>query len=64
MEESITLSFHVCNLPGNEEYYLGAQANYDAYEVLVPKSLIPEELWKIIEERNTRKPITGIAIVR
>ena len=37
------LSFHVCNTPCAEEYYMGVNATYEAYIVDVPDELFPAE---------------------
>ena len=38
------LSFHICNTPCAEEYYMGVNATYEAYIVDVPDELFPAEL--------------------
>lgn len=57
------LSFHVCDTPCAEEYYMGVNAYYEAYIVDVPDELFPKELLDIIKNqglvvRNERGEIT------
>lgn len=72
------LSFHVCDTPCAEEYYMGVNACYEAYIVDVPDELFPKELLEIMKNQGlvvrneqgeiTRKliskTVTAIAPVR
>ena len=69
------LSFHVCNTPCAEEFYMGVNAAYEAYIVDVPDELFPAELLRVLKEqgqlirndngevigRKSFKSVTGIA---
>lgn len=46
------LSFHICNTPCAEEYYMGVNATYEAYIVDVPDELFPAELLRILKEQG------------
>lgn len=46
------LSFHVCNTPCAEEYYMGVNATYEAYIVDVPDELFPAELLRVLKEQD------------
>ena len=46
------LSFHVCNTPCAEEYYMGVNAVYEAYIVDVPDELFPAELLRVLKEQD------------
>ena len=43
------LSFHICNTPCAEEYYMGVNATYKAYIVDVPDELFPAELLRVLK---------------
>ena len=72
------LSFHVCNVPCPEEFYMGVNSDYEAYIVEIPDELFPKELLDIMKNqglvvRNERgeitrkvisKTVTAIAPVR
>ena len=45
-------SFHVCNVPCPEEYYMGVSADYEAYEVDIPDELFPKELLDVLYKRE------------
>ena len=58
------LSFHVCNIPCPEEFYMGVNSNYEAYIVDVPDELFPKELLDVIINqdkfiRNERGEVIG-----
>ena len=46
------LSFHVCNTPCAEEYYMGVNATYEAYIVDVHDELFPAELLRVLKEQD------------
>lgn len=46
------LSFHVCNTPCAEEFYMGVNAAYEAYIVDVPDELFPAELLRVLKEQG------------
>lgn len=46
------LSFHICDTPCAEEYYMGVNATYEAYIVDVPDELFPKELLDIIKNQG------------
>ena len=59
------LSFHICNTPCAEEYYMGVNAAYEAYIVDVPDELFPAELLRVLKEqgqliRNDNGEVIGI----
>ena len=72
------LSFHICNTPCTEEYYMGVNATYEAYIVDVPDELFPTELLRVLKEqgqlirnnngevigRKSFKSVTAIAPVK
>ena len=64
MKDKITLSVHVANIPCQEEFYMGVNASYDAYEIHIPTKYIPKELLEIINKKDRFKSVTGIAILR
>lgn len=45
-------SFHVCDTPCAEEYYMGVNACYEAYIVDVPDELFPKELLDIMKNQG------------
>lgn len=58
------LSFHICNTPCPEEYYMGVNADYEAYIVDIPDELFPNELLKVLKDqgqliRNDRGEVIG-----
>ena len=60
----MTLSFHVVNVPCNEEYYMGVSADYQAYWVDIPDEYFPKALLDIVKDnsKNPSRRITSIAI--
>lgn len=48
----MTLSFHVCRIPCQEEVYAGVNADYEAFFVDIPDELIPDRLLKIIRDKS------------
>lgn len=46
------LSFHICNTPCAEEFYMGVNAAYEAYIVDVPDKLFPAELLRVLKEQG------------
>lgn len=68
-------SFHVQTIPCPEEYYMGVQADFQAYIVDIPDELFPKELLEILERKTEMQPngvktlvvnrtVTSIAPVR
>lgn len=58
------LSFHICNTPCPEEYYMGVSAAYEAYIVDIPDELFPKELLNALKVqgelfRNGKGEIIG-----
>lgn len=66
--DCIQLSFHVVNVPCEEEFYMGVNAKYDAFIISIPKSFIPDELLEVVKNDKSnqwmRRYITNIAIVK
>ena len=60
----MTLSFHVVNVPCNEEFYMGVNADYEAYWVDIPDEYFPKALLDIVKDKSNNPPrrITSIAI--
>ena len=72
------LSFHICNTPCPEEYYMGVNAAYEAYIVDIPDELFPKELLNVLKDqghligndkgevigRKSFKSVTAIAPVK
>lgn len=58
------LSFHICNTPCTEEYYMGVNAAYEAYIVDIPDELFPNELLNALKVqgevfRNDKGEVIG-----
>lgn len=58
------LSFHIANIPSEEEFYMGVNANYDAYFVDIPDEFIPKGVLDAANDKSKfpRRRITSIAI--
>ena len=60
----VTLSFHVCCIPCQEECYMGVNADYEAFFLDIPEELFPKRLLDVIRDRSQypNKVVTGIAV--
>lgn len=63
-KEEVQLSFHVCDLPCQEEIMAGANVKYEAYFVSIPKSLLPQGLLDVITKDDRYKYISSVAILK
>ena len=61
--ETIDISIHVAEVPCPEEYYMGCINEYRAYNISIPKELIPKEVLEAIDKNVQNKRIHSIAIV-
>ena len=59
------LVFNVVHVPCPEEYEMGASTNYEAFEVDVPDSVIPQRLLAVAKNipRRDSSWVTNIAIM-
>lgn len=62
MNETIDISIHVAEVPCPEEYYMGCSNQYKAYNISIPKELIPKEVLEAIDRNIQNKRIQSIAI--
>ena len=60
--EIIHISIHIADVPCPEEYYMGCMNQYKAYNVSIPKDIIPKEVLEAINPKNVYKRIQSIAI--
>lgn len=60
--ETINISIHVADVPCPEEYYMGCINQYRAYNISIPKELIPKEVLEAIDKNVQNKRIQSIAI--
>lgn len=60
--ETIDISIHVAEVPCPEEYYMGCVNQYKAYNLSIPKELIPKEVLDAIYNKTGNKRIHSIAI--
>lgn len=60
----MTLSVHVCTIPCQEEFYMGVDASYEAYQIAIPMELLPKGLLKILQDENPNKRIINIALIK
>lgn len=59
--ETIDISIHVAEVPCPEEYYMGCNNQYKAYNISIPKDLIPKEVIEAIHNESNKR-IQSIAI--
>lgn len=62
MTDTITISIHIAEVPCPEEYYMGCINQYKAYNISIPKDIIPKEVLEAINCKNINKRIQSIAI--
>lgn len=62
MNNTIDISIHIAEVPCVEEYYLGCVNQYKAYNITIPKELIPKEVLEAISQEHKNKRIQSIAI--
>lgn len=62
MDATIDISIHIAEVPCPEEYYMGCINQYKAYNISIPKDMIPKEVLEAINNKNTNKRIQSIAI--
>ena len=60
--ETINISIHIAEVPCAEEYYIGCVNQYRAYNISIPKELIPKEVLEAIDKNVQNKRIQSIAI--
>lgn len=48
--ETINISIHIAEVPCAEEYYMGCVNQYRAYNISIPKELIPKEVLEAIDK--------------
>ena len=60
--EIIDISIHIAEVPCPEEYYMGCITQYKAYNISIPKDIIPKEVLEAINSKNVYKRIQSIAI--
>lgn len=60
--ETINISIHIAEVPCAEEYYMGCVNQYRAYNISIPKELIPKEVLEAIDKNVQNKRIQSIAI--
>ena len=60
--EIIDISIHIAEVPCPEEYYMGCINQYKAYNISIPKELIPKEVLEAIDKNVQNKRIQSIAI--
>ena len=62
MSDTIDISIHIADVPCPEEYYMGYINQYTAYNISIPKDIVPKEVLEAINPENSRKRIQSIAI--
>ena len=62
MTDIINISIHIAEVPYPEEYYMGCINQYKAYNISIPKDIIPKEVLEAINPKNVYKRIQSIAI--
>lgn len=60
--ETIDINIHVAEVPCPEEYYMGCVNQYKAYNISIPKELIPKEVLEAIDINVQNKRIQSMAI--
>ena len=60
--ETIDISIYIAEVPCPEEYYMGCINQYKAYNISIPKDIIPKEVLEAINSKNVYKRIQSIAI--
>lgn len=60
--ETIDISIHIAKVPCPEEYYMSCINQYKAYNISIPKDIIPKEVLEAINSKNVYKRIQSIAI--
>ena len=62
MIDTVDISIHIAEVPCPEEYYMGCINQYKAYNISIPKDIIPKEVLEAINTKNANKRIQSIAI--
>lgn len=62
MTDTVDISIHIAEVPCPEEYYMGCINQYKAYNISIPKDMIPKEVLETINNKNSNKRIQSIAI--
>ena len=62
MTNTVDISIHIADVPCPEEYYMGCVNQYKAYNISIPKDIIPKEVLEAINPENVYKRIQSIAI--
>ena len=62
MKDTVDISIHIAEVPCPEEYYMGCINQYKAYNIFIPKDIIPKEVLEAINPKNVNKRIQSIAI--
>lgn len=63
MKDTVDISIHIAEVPCPEEYYMGCNNQYKAYNISIPKNIIPKEVLEAIDKNVQNKRIHSIAIV-
>ena len=56
------LIISVCTVPCPEEYYMGVSAEYRAYSIDIPDSIVPSNILDIAKGKVVDKRITNIIL--
>ena len=62
MTDTVDISIHIAEVPCAEEYYMGCMNQYKAYNISIPKDIIPKEVLEAINPKNENKRIQSIAL--
>ena len=62
MTDTVDISIHIADVPYPEEYYMGCINQYKAYNISIPKDIIPKEVLEAIDKNVQNKRIHSIAI--
>ena len=62
MKDTVDISIHIAEVLYPEEYYMGCMNQYKAYNISIPKDIIPKEVLEAINPKNGYKCIQRIAI--
>ena len=63
MKDTVDISIRIAEVPCPEEYYMGCVNQYKAYNISIPKDIIPKEVLEAIDKNVQNKRIHSIAIV-
>lgn len=63
MKDTVNISIHIAKVPYSEEYYMGCINQYKAYNISIPKNIVPKEVLEAINPKNVYTRIQSIAII-